>query len=190
MSRLQLVDSEGLTIGTVDKLSAHENGGRLHRAVSVVLFDDAGRILIQKRSASKYHFASKWANAACSHPFAGESLERAGRRALAHELGISTSVHEVARFTYLAYDPLSGLTEHEYDHILVGSWSCAVLPNPDEVAEVRWIGGAEARTWLAERPSDFAHWFVEILAVLSASVQQDSETPGLGHFLDEYHPVP
>jgi len=91
MSRLQLVNEMGLTIGTVDKLSAHENGGRLHRAVSVVLFDDSGRILIQRRSASKYHFAGKWANAACSHPFEGESLEQAGRRALAEEPGIFTA---------------------------------------------------------------------------------------------------
>lgn len=186
MSRLQLVDETGLTIGTVDKLSAHENGGRLHRAVSVVLFDDAGRILIQKRSASKYHFAGKWANAACSHPFEGETLEQAGRRALAHELGISTAIQEVARFTYLAYDPLSGLTEHEYDHILVGSWNCAVLPNPDEVAEVRWVGATEATQWLSKHPSDFAHWFAEILTALSNVDDQDFPH-GMKQFLHEHH---
>lgn len=39
---LELVDENGVTIGTAEKLSAHLAPGRLHRAFSVFLFDDEG----------------------------------------------------------------------------------------------------------------------------------------------------
>lgn len=35
-----LVDHDDNPIGTMEKLAAHQNGGHLHRAFSVLLFDD------------------------------------------------------------------------------------------------------------------------------------------------------
>ena len=51
---LELVDTEGRTIGTAEKLSAHRSPGRLHRAFSVFLFDADGRMLLQQRALGKY----------------------------------------------------------------------------------------------------------------------------------------
>jgi isopentenyl-diphosphate delta-isomerase len=44
---LELVDEDGVTIGTAEKLAAHQPPGQLHRAFSVFLFDEYGRLLEQ-----------------------------------------------------------------------------------------------------------------------------------------------
>ena len=55
--------------------------GALHRALSVVLADPDGRLLLQKRHVRKYHSGGLWTNTCCSHPRPGEAVaDAAGRR--------------------------------------------------------------------------------------------------------------
>lgn len=163
---LQIVDQLGKTIGATEKMAAHERGGTLHRAVSVILIDNEGRMLIQRRASTKYHFAGKWANACCTHPLMWESLEEAGQRALREELGIDTSLREVTQFVYRAYDPESGYTEYEFDHILFGYWNAKLSPNSQEVSEVEWLTPGELLERLQRSPNDFVYWFHRILEEL------------------------
>ena len=51
-----LVDEQDRECGVSEKLAAHRDGGQLHRAFSVFLFDADGRTLLQQRAAAKYHF--------------------------------------------------------------------------------------------------------------------------------------
>ena len=48
--KVVLVDPEDNVLGVMDKLEAHVGAGHLHRAVSVCLFDEAGRVLLQRRA--------------------------------------------------------------------------------------------------------------------------------------------
>ncbi len=57
MERVILVDENDRPIGTEEKLRAHQDGGRLHRAFSVFIYDRDGRMLLQRRAVGKYHFA-------------------------------------------------------------------------------------------------------------------------------------
>ena len=187
---LQLVDNQGQTIGLVEKIPAHEEGGVLHRAVSVVLLDCDGRILIQRRAAAKYHFAGKWANASCTHPHFEETPEDAGKRALRQELGIETELQEVTRFIYLAHDPASGYTEQEYDHVLLGFWSHDVHPNPDEVSEVDRLTPQEVHARITSSPGDFAYWFPQILREVQQLEPKRLESfPELAQFIQGMSPL-
>lgn len=187
MIMLQLVDESGTTIGHAEKIAAHEAGGLLHRAVSVVLINDQGEILVQRRSATKYHFAGKWANAGCTHPLVHESPIEAGRRALRDELGISCDLVEVLRFVYEAHDPESGYTEREFDHVLFGSWSGSACPNPAEVSEVGWLSAEELVLCLLSDAESFAHWFREILRELVALPSQERACyPRLASFIQVF----
>lgn len=184
MTLLQLVDETGTTIGHAEKLVAHEDGGLLHRAVSVVLINERLEILVQRRAAAKYHFAGKWANAGCTHPLADESPVEAGQRALRHELGVETHLVEVLRFVYEAHDEVSGYTEREYDHVLFGSWSGAVTANPNEVSEVLWVSAEELAAWLKRDSAAFAQWFHGILRELDAHFGEGRiRVPGLMSFV-------
>lgn len=162
-----LADASGRPVGTADKLSAHRMPGALHVAFSVFLFDPAGRTLLQRRAASKYHFPGIWANACCSHPEPGEEIVASARRRLREELGIDFTgeLAEVGAFVYRAEDAASGLVEHEYDHVLVGTLpaGASVTPDPEEVDEWRWVGVADVAS--AGPDDGFAPWFAEALAI-------------------------
>ena len=50
---LILVDRQDREIGFLSKAEAHDGDGILHRAFSLFLFDDEGRLLMQRRAPEK-----------------------------------------------------------------------------------------------------------------------------------------
>ena len=168
-SQVQLVDEDGHSAGTMAKLAAHEAPGHLHLAFSVFLFDAAGRLLVQRRASSKYHFPGMWANACCSHPEPGEELVASAGRRLEEELGVTTDLRDVGTFVYRAVDPASGRVEHELDHVLVGTLADGALPEPaaDEVEAVAWVEPGEVAGAGPER--GYAPWFAEALEIALAA---------------------
>jgi isopentenyl-diphosphate Delta-isomerase len=65
---VELVTDEGVAAGSATVTAAHAGDGQLHRAFSVLIVDDAGRLLLQRRAAVKTRFAGRWGNACCGHP--------------------------------------------------------------------------------------------------------------------------
>ncbi len=165
---IQVVNVDGQSIGEIEKIAAHENGGTWHRAFSVFLFDEEGRLLIQQRAEGKYHFAGLWANSCCSHPTINESIEQAARRAMLHELGVYSTVKELAVVRYEATDPRSGHTEREHDHILVGVLTEEPSINPDEIQASRWVSLSDLRIEIERQPEKFAPWLPIILREVSS----------------------
>ena len=154
-----LVDANDEQIGFETKLKAHENGGKLHRAFSIFIFNDAGETLLQRRSKKKYHFGGLWTNACCSHPKRGEKLQDAARVRLYQEFGFYAELKEIFSFIYRSSDAKSGLTEHEFDHVFYGEFSGDPQPNPDEIDDWKWVDLAELLTDLEGNPHDYTPWF-------------------------------
>ena len=155
--QLILVDLDDVPIGSAGKAEVHRRG-LLHRAFSIFL-TDGERMLLQRRSRGKYHSGGLWANACCSHPRAGESLEQAVPRRLKEELGISCPVEELFSFHYFSqYGPQ--LFEYELDHVFLGRWSGPVCPDPEEIEETRWVPFSQLRQELVECPARFSTWFL------------------------------
>src|SRR4051794_29088377 len=71
---VELDDADGVAIGSCTVAEAHTAPGQLHRAFSVMLLDDLGRVLVQQRAAVKTRFALRWANACCGHPAPGQTV--------------------------------------------------------------------------------------------------------------------
>ena len=166
MERVILVDENDCPVGTEEKLRAHQDGGRLHRAFSVFIYDRAGRMLLQRRAAEKYHFAGLWSNACCSHPRPSETTLEAARRRLREELGIETDLREALSYTYHALDPESGLHEHEFVHVLTGKYDGEFNPDENEVAESRWMEERELKRETSSHPEHFTPWFLAALPLL------------------------
>jgi len=164
-----LVDESDRAIGTAEKLSAHRDGGRLHRAFSVFLFDAFGRMLLQQRAAAKYHFPLLWTNACCGHPRPGEIVVEAARRRVREELGIDVALHAAFSFVYTAEDQSSGLTEREFDHVLLGRLEREPAPSPEEVAALEWAEPDALRKDVEARPERYTPWFRQALGTLEAS---------------------
>ena len=159
-----LVDADDREIGAMDKLAAHENGGRRHRAFSVFIVDSRGRWLLQRRAAGKYHFPGLWTNACCSHPRPGEKTKPAAHRRLREELGFDCPLAERFRFEYKAASEAEGLVEHELDHVFTGVFDGEVHPDPAEVGAVRWVESAELDKETRAHPETFTPWFMLAMA--------------------------
>lgn len=157
LSKVILVDESDRQIGVEDKLTAHQKGAKLHRAISVFVFNGKGETLLQRRAMAKYHSKGKWANSCCSHPMPGEEVADAARRRLFEELGIECPVKEVFSFLYRA-DVGDGLFEHEYDHVFFGRYDGKVEANSDEVMDYDWVSLSHLKKEIEERPDDFAPW--------------------------------
>lgn len=172
---VELVDADGVPVGTATVADAHTAPGRLHRAFSVLLLDDSGRLLLQQRSAAKTRFALRWANACCGHPGPDEPLVTAANRRLRDELGLGgIDLVPVGVYVYRAPDPATDRVEHEYDHVLVGrlDGGPAAQPDPDEVAALRWVPPAEVAADIAATPARYAPWLAGVLAVWRSSARE------------------
>lgn len=152
-----LVNEKDEKIGLMPKQEAHEKGV-LHRAFSVFVFNSKNELMLQQRALHKYHSPGLWANTCCSHQRDGETTLDAGRRRLQEEMGFVTNLKETTSFIYKAtFD--NGLTEHELDHILVGSYEENPKINTDEVADWKWMDLETVRKDIETHPEIYTAWF-------------------------------
>ena len=158
-----LVDSRDRRTGEAPKIAAHRNPGQRHRAVSVVVVNTANRILLQRRSAATYHFAGLWSNSCCTHPRPGEQSVRAAQRRLHEEMGIRIRLRAVGKFEYRAVDSVSGLVEHEIDHVFVGRFDGNPEPNATWVADWSWVDMAGLRSAVARSSARYTPWLLPVL---------------------------
>jgi len=157
-----LVDDQNRQIGTAEKLVAHQGDGMLHRAFSIFVFNDAGEVMLQRRAMEKYHCPGLWTNTCCSHQRPGETTIAAATRRLQEEMGFVCELEE--RFAFIYHAPFSnGLTEHEFDHVIVGKYNDVPKANPDEVMEWKRISLQELIQDIAAHPDGYTPWMKIIL---------------------------
>lgn len=152
-----LVDENDFETGTMEKMQAHVEA-RLHRAFSVFIFNQAGKLMLQQRAFTKYHSPGLWTNTCCSHPRPGESTADAAHRRMIEEMGFDCDFEEVFGFVYKAkFD--NDLTEHEFDHVFIGKSDILPEINTEEVASYRFADMNEIRHEMIENPEKFTIWF-------------------------------
>ena len=153
---VDLFDNE---IGSGDKLETHVKN-QLHRAFSVFIVYE-GKMLIQKRALGKYHSGGLWANACCSHPRFGETLEDAVQKRMEEELGISKGncqPKELFKFNY--FSQYEGLSEYEIDHVFLTDYHGEMQIDPDEIMDLRWIELENLQKEMEAEPQSFSTWFL------------------------------
>ena len=177
LDRVILVDEDDREIGTEEKIAAHLDGGRLHRAISIFVFNSRGELLLQRRQTTKYHFAGLWSNTCCSHPRPGESVAEVSERRLREEMGISAPIKEVRTFIYKATDRRSSLSEHELVHLIVGQTDSNPEPDSKEVDDWTWMSLDELKKDLTANPSVYTPWFPIGLSLLGPGDSAPRDRP-------------
>jgi len=157
LEQVILVDMDDREIGRADKLPAHRLG-YLHRAVSICVVDEQGRMLLQRRAPEKYHSAGLWTNACCSHPRPGEATDAAALRRLPEELGFSCPLFWAAQTHYRAQVG-TDLIEDELVHIFVGRYNGEVNPDPLEVDSISWVTYDFLSSDIQSDPQNYTYWF-------------------------------
>jgi isopentenyl-diphosphate delta-isomerase len=154
---LILVDEANRATGTLGKTAVHR-AGLLHRAFSIFLVDERGRLVLQQRSRKKYHSGGLWANSCCGHPRPGERTLTAARRRLMEELGVDADL-TFGFFARYATELDNGMHENEFVYAYFGRLDAEPRPDPGEIADVGFFTCDEVRRRIARDPEAFAFWF-------------------------------
>ncbi len=159
MPELVIVNKKDEEIGTENKPKSHLNGGILHRAFAVFIFNQQNQLLISKRSQEKMLWPLFWENSCSSHPCLGEDLITAAEKRLKEELGFTCKLEYITKFHYRAFYGEVG-AENEICSILVGRYDGQITPNSKDVAEWKWISLSDLQTEIEKSPERYAPWLV------------------------------
>lgn len=157
-----LVDDRDRPIGTAEKLDAHRRG-LLHRAFSIIVWDQHGRQLLQKRAAGKYHSGGLWTNTCCGHPRPGEGDASAAVRRLREEMGFECQLSPLGTVRYHAQLD-NGLTEHEIVHVFRGFHNGPIAADPCEAEDYQWRTLDAIREDMAAAPDRYTVWYRQYIA--------------------------
>jgi isopentenyl-diphosphate delta-isomerase len=148
-----------LTDGNMcEKLTAHVDG-LSHYALSILIFNEAGEMLLQKRAEEKYHSGGLWTNACCTHPASTDPkqvTEEALHR-LAYEMGMSCVLEHIFSLSYRV--ECEALIEDEHNFVFVGKTNAQPVINPEEVSDYKWCCPAYIDEDRKKFPDKYTPWF-------------------------------
>ena len=166
-----LVDEEDNILGKDTKINCHLGDGKLHRAFSVLLFNNSGKLLIQKRASEKITFPSIWANSCCSHPLHINSeingiagAKTAAKRKMEQELGIESNQIKLEKLNYITkmiYKARADekWVEHEIDYIFAIKCDLDIKPNKIEIEETKYVNFEELEALFDDKKVKIGPWF-------------------------------
>ena len=149
-----VVDQADQVIGAAPRGEVHANN-LLHRAVHILLFNDAGELFLQKRSRLKDRHPCVWDSSAAGHVDAGEDYDEAAARELSEELGVSATLRRVVKL------PASENTGQEFIWLYEGRHNGPFRLSRAEIDYGGFFPQDTVAAWLKARPGDFAPGFVE-----------------------------
>jgi len=166
-----LVDNEDHIIGKDSKVNCHLGDGKLHRAFSILLFDNSNKLLIQKRASEKITFPSIWANSCCSHPLHIDSeingikgAKTAAKRKMEQELGITPeeiNKDDLKYITKMRYKARADekWVEYEIDYIFVIKCDVKINPNKIEIEDTKYVNPEELEEIFLDKNTKIGPWF-------------------------------
>ena len=156
---LILVDESDREVGHMSKAQCHAGRGILHRAFSLLIFNDEGSLLLQQRAHGKRLWPLYWSNSCCSHPRRSESMEGAIHRRLYEELGIRCALQFLFKFQYQAQYGAQG-AEHELCSVFIGRHGGRVRADRNEILSWRWVSPQALQSEIGRGSASFTPWFL------------------------------
>ncbi len=156
-----MVDENDVPVGREEKTRCHLPDGRLHRAFTALIFDNAGRLLLTRRSPDKMLWPGHWDGTVASHPREGETYASSAYRRMPEELGITCTMDYMFKFEYhVPYMDVG--SENEICGTLVGTagMDTNLHPAPGEIDSVRWASPQELLGAICEEPKSYCPWML------------------------------
>jgi len=152
--RFPVVDKNDRILRYADRSEVHGNNLR-HRAVHILIFNQAGEVYLQQRSRWKDRHPLKWDSSAAGHVTDGESYDNAAERELEEELAVSVPLQKISKV------PASQQTDQEFVWLYQGTASGDLVPSKSEIEQGAFCPPAIVDGWTSARPEDFAPGFLE-----------------------------
>lgn len=150
-----VVDAADRVIGRATRGEVHARR-LLHRAVHVFLFNLAGELLLQRRSALKDEYPLCWTSSASGHLDAGEDYAAAAVRELREELGIA------AELEFLTKLPASPETANEHTALYRAVSNERPVFPAEEIESVEFFRIEEVAQMIGEDRPSFSPPFLEL----------------------------
>lgn len=133
MDMLEIVDENDRVIGLMPRAQCHGNPSLVHRVAHVLVVNERGEMLLQKRSESKDIQPGKWDTSVGGHLDPGEDYLAAATREMAEELGLRD-----LPLTFLYHSRIRNAIESENVATYLAGYGGEVWPNPREIDQVRF----------------------------------------------------
>ena len=141
MERYDILDESGAVVGQTDRDGIHDGSRLLHGVVHLLVFNDRGQLILQKRAMAKLIEPGKWDTSVGGHIDSGETIEQALARETAEELGIRDAPCE-RLYTYIAETDI----ERELVTAYRCTWNGPIVFPADEIEEVAWYTPGEVES--------------------------------------------
>ena len=149
---VQLVDENDQPIGGAGKPEIFKNA-LLHRISRIMLFDENGMVLIQKRVPNAALYPNCWDNSAAGHVDEGEDYLQAAYRELKEELGIEVELKEAVYYRAYSEDRDRKLDRFTKIFTATINHDTKFSLQPSEVVEVKWIEPDELIDFVKQNPA-------------------------------------
>jgi 16S rRNA (adenine1518-N6/adenine1519-N6)-dimethyltransferase len=150
---IQIVDENNNPTGGATKQEAWRDG-LIHRVVRISILDQAGRLLVQKRSLQKELFPGRWDNSAAGHVDMGETYKQTALRELNEELGLrDIKLQKLGDYYVDATDDWRRMKRftRSYKAVLQDPLPSFELPE-DEVESTEWMEVAKVKKLVVDHP--------------------------------------
>lgn len=152
--KIQIVDESDTPIKVATRDEAYANGW-YYRLVRIILEDENGRLLLQKRSEQKKLYPGLWTDAASGHVDEGDTYETAAERELEEELGVNTELEWVGKFLVEHADGMKDIKQ--FNGVFRGKITAdtPLTPQTDEVSDTRWMTVDELKQEILQYSDNF-----------------------------------
>jgi 16S rRNA (adenine1518-N6/adenine1519-N6)-dimethyltransferase len=168
--RFPVVDKNDRVLRSAPRSEVHGNN-LLHRAVHILVFNEAGEVYLQQRSRWKDRHPLKWDSSVAGHVSAGETYDDTARRELKEELGTSVPLQKISKLS------ASPRTDQEFIWLYRGVASGDLVPNKFEIERGAFFPPTIIDGWTSARPEDFAPGFLECWKVYRRKADSRSKSP-------------
>jgi isopentenyl-diphosphate delta-isomerase type 1 len=153
-----VVDEADRIVGRATRSAVHADKLR-HRAIHVFVFNEHGKLFIQKRSQSKDSYPGRYDSSASGHLNSGEDYDACAVRELAEELGLTIPPENLQKHFKIEGCPHTGR-----EFVWVYSLQTSEVPriNPHEIQSGTFWSRAQIRASVASRPGEFAPSFLGV----------------------------
>ncbi len=134
-----VVDEDDNILGHQTRTQCHQDKSLIHRAIGIVIFNQNGQILLQKRSQAKDTFPGFYTISCSGHVSRGQSYQEAAQRELKEELGIQLPLKFSKKFITREEK------ETEMNVLFKAESQGPFSPNQDEVDYVKFCSPEEIR---------------------------------------------
>ncbi len=160
-------DDGGNFLEYIPRAVGHTGQGRRHLAITVLLFNNKGEVLLQRRKHKV--FDDIW-DIGATHPVhkadgTDETLEEATLRCLKDEYGVGKiKLKNFGAFNY--FKTYGQYCENEHCFTLVGEYNGEVNLNPEAGYGYKWMDKQEFLEDITKNPSDYSAWAIEGVKLL------------------------